>query len=112
MRIVTWNINGIRSMKEVGNWYKPLESIEADVICLQETKITSKSIQSLINIISISIGALSIKLSDYYLKQFKYIGDQLDENTALEEGFNSYFAFSRKRSGYSGKFYSSNNPHK
>lgn len=56
-------------MKEVGNWYKPLGSIEADVICLQETKITR---------------------------------DQLDENTALEEGFNSYFAFSRKRSGYSG----------
>ena len=98
-------------MKEVGNWHKPLKSINADVICLQETKITSKFIQSLIAILSNQVGVRQI-MSDYYLKSFKYLGDQLEENTALEEGFNSYFAFSRRRSGYSGKFYSSKNPDK
>ena len=48
-------------MKEVGNWHKPLESIEADVICLQETKITSKFKQSFITILYNSAG--DIKLS-------------------------------------------------
>ena len=31
------------------------------------------------------------------------VGDMLDEPTAIVEGYNSYFSFSRKRSGYSGK---------
>ena len=96
-------------MKEVGNWHKPLESIEADVICLQETKITSKFKQSFITILYNYIYQI---IWDYYLKQLKYLGDQLEENTALEEGFNSYFAFSRRRSGYSGKFCSNKNPDK
>lgn len=30
-------------------------------------------------------------------------GDMLDEPTAIVEGYNSYFSFSKKRSGYSGK---------
>ena len=52
-------------MKEVGNWHKPLESIEADVICLQETKITSKFKQSFITILYNSAGeTLSIKSSE------------------------------------------------
>lgn len=31
-------------------------------------------------------------------------GDMLDEATAVVEGYNSYFSFSKKKSGYSGKF--------
>ncbi|KAK3103577.1 hypothetical protein FSP39_020315 [Pinctada imbricata] len=67
MKILTWNINGIRTAK--GNLKTLLDSLEADVICIQETKVTR---------------------------------DMLDEPTAIVEGYNSYFAFSRKRSGYSG----------
>ncbi|XP_072286415.1 DNA-(apurinic or apyrimidinic site) endonuclease 2 [Pyxicephalus adspersus] len=67
MKIVSWNINGIRAtrvgLKEI------LDSLDADVICLQETKVTR---------------------------------DLLDEPTAIMEGYNSYFSFSRTRSGYSG----------
>ncbi|CAI9591970.1 unnamed protein product [Staurois parvus] len=67
MKIVSWNINGIRAtrvgLKEI------LDSLDADVICLQETKVTR---------------------------------DLLDEPTAIIEGYNSYFSFSRGRSGYSG----------
>ncbi|KAL5014232.1 hypothetical protein ScPMuIL_008502 [Solemya velum] len=44
-------------------------SLDADIICLQETKVTR---------------------------------DMLDEPTAIVEGYNSYFSFSRKKSGYSG----------
>jgi len=29
-------------------------------------------------------------------------GDMLDEPTAIVDGYNSYFSFSKKRSGYSG----------
>ncbi|XP_075041041.1 DNA-(apurinic or apyrimidinic site) endonuclease 2 isoform X2 [Mixophyes fleayi] len=67
MKIVSWNINGIRAthvgLKEI------LDSLDADVTCLQETKVTR---------------------------------DLLDEPTAIVEGYNSYFSFSRARSGYSG----------
>ncbi|XP_060081364.1 DNA-(apurinic or apyrimidinic site) endonuclease 2-like isoform X1 [Ylistrum balloti] len=67
MKIVSWNINGIRASKI--NLKTLFDSLDADVICLQETKVTR---------------------------------DQLDEPTAIVEGYNSYFSFSRKRSGYSG----------
>lgn len=67
MRLLTWNINGIRANKiplpELFN------SLESDIICLQETKVTR---------------------------------DMLDEMTADVEGYNAYFSFSRKKSGYSG----------
>ncbi|ESP01136.1 hypothetical protein LOTGIDRAFT_200437 [Lottia gigantea] len=67
MKILTWNINGIRASKtSLKNLF---ESLDADIICLQETKVTR---------------------------------DMLDEPSAIVEGYNSYFSFSRKRSGYSG----------
>ena len=43
-------------------------------------------------------------------KKFSFIGDLSEESIALEDGFNSYFAFSRKRSGYSGNFVKLKNP--
>lgn len=67
MKIVTWNINGIRAFR--GGIKKALDSLDADIICLQETKVTR---------------------------------DLLDERTAIVDGYNSYFSFSRGRSGYSG----------
>ncbi|XP_062616563.1 DNA-(apurinic or apyrimidinic site) endonuclease 2-like [Saccostrea cucullata] len=67
MKLLTWNINGIRASKvELSSLFN---SLDADVICLQETKVTR---------------------------------DMLDEPTAIVEGYNSYFSFSKKRSGYSG----------
>lgn len=40
MKIVSWNINGIRTFK---NGIKSaLDSFDADVICVQETKVTRK----------------------------------------------------------------------
>lgn len=38
MKIVTWNINGIRTFK--GGIKKALDLLDADIICLQETKVT------------------------------------------------------------------------
>ncbi|XP_068567741.1 DNA-(apurinic or apyrimidinic site) endonuclease 2 [Cebidichthys violaceus] len=67
MKIVTWNINGIRTLR--GGIKKALDSLDADIVCVQETKVTR---------------------------------DLLDERTAIVDGYNSYFSFSRGRSGYSG----------
>ncbi|XP_066499240.1 DNA-(apurinic or apyrimidinic site) lyase 2 [Hoplias malabaricus] len=67
MKIVTWNINGIRAFKD--GIKKALDSLDADIICVQETKVTR---------------------------------DLLDERTAVVDGYNAYFSFSRGRSGYSG----------
>nr|XP_039253458.1 DNA-(apurinic or apyrimidinic site) endonuclease 2-like [Styela clava] len=44
MKLVTWNINGLRSMKGP---IKPfLDGLDADIICFQETKITKDQIES------------------------------------------------------------------
>ncbi|KAK2851731.1 hypothetical protein Q5P01_008007 [Channa striata] len=67
MKVATWNINGIRTFR--GGIKKALDSLDADVVCVQETKVTR---------------------------------DLLDERTAIVDGYNSYFSYSRGRSGYSG----------
>ena len=38
--ILTWNINGLRSNKTEMKSF--LDGLDADIICIQETKITSK----------------------------------------------------------------------
>ncbi|RUS85110.1 hypothetical protein EGW08_007115, partial [Elysia chlorotica] len=69
MKILTWNINGIRAVTGKTGVKKMLDSLDAHVVCLQETKVTR---------------------------------DMLDEPTAIVDGYESYFSFSRKRTGYSG----------
>ncbi|KAB1253374.1 DNA- lyase 2 [Camelus dromedarius] len=81
LRVVSWNINGIRSPLQGVGYEEPsnctatavghiLDKLDADIVCLQETKVTR---------------------------------DALTEPLAIIEGYNSYFSFSRNRSGYSGK---------
>ena len=40
MRLLTWNINGIRATNKTSSMGSLLDLLEADIICLQETKIT------------------------------------------------------------------------
>lgn len=44
MKLVTWNINGLRSIKEPIKSF--LDKLEADIICFQETKVTKDQIES------------------------------------------------------------------
>ncbi len=46
LRVVSWNVNGLRAvLKNTGNDLRGfLDSLEADIICLQETKATSQSV--------------------------------------------------------------------
>ncbi|KAI5254662.1 DNA-(apurinic or apyrimidinic site) endonuclease 2 isoform X2 [Manis pentadactyla] len=80
LRVVSWNVNGIRSPLQGVVYEEPsncaamavgriLEKLDADIVCLQETKVTR---------------------------------DVLTEPLVITEGYNSYFSFSRNRSGYSG----------
>ncbi|XP_055480316.1 DNA-(apurinic or apyrimidinic site) endonuclease 2-like [Psammomys obesus] len=79
LRVVSWNINGIRRPLKSLEYQVPgncatalqhiLKELDADIVCLQETKVTR---------------------------------DVLTEPLAIVEGYNSYFSFSRSRSGYSG----------
>ncbi|XP_022711128.1 DNA-(apurinic or apyrimidinic site) lyase 2-like [Varroa jacobsoni] len=67
MKIVTWNINGLRTFK--GFLRETLDAFKAEVICFQETR-TNRS--------------------------------TLESDLACVSGYNSYFAFPRALTGYSG----------
>ncbi|KAN0066462.1 Class II abasic (AP) endonuclease [Thecaphora frezii] len=51
MRIVVWNVNGLRTLRGYQPWYRLpswqacLEHLEADIACFQETKVTRKQLQ-------------------------------------------------------------------
>jgi len=38
MRLLSWNVNGIRACHRKGEFYKLLQTFEPDVLCIQETK--------------------------------------------------------------------------
>ncbi|CAB4383533.1 unnamed protein product [Rhizophagus irregularis] len=75
MRIITWNVNGIRSITNYHPWSKHkdykqvLDTLNADIICFQETKITL---------------------------------DKLDSSLAIVPGYDAYFSSSRGKGGYAG----------
>ncbi len=45
MKIVSWNVNGLRASlrNSAGTLKNFLDSLDADIICFQETKATSKN---------------------------------------------------------------------
>jgi len=43
LTIATWNVNGIRALK--GPLKQRLDVLNSDIICLQETKVTSECLQ-------------------------------------------------------------------
>ncbi|KAG0375905.1 Class II abasic (AP) endonuclease [Mortierella sp. AD032] len=77
MKLMTWNVNGIRTLTQYHpycddlhkNYREILDFLGADIICLQETKISRS---------------------------------KLDTDLALVPGYNSYWSFHRTKSGYSG----------
>ncbi|EJD48278.1 DNase I-like protein [Auricularia subglabra TFB-10046 SS5] len=75
MRIVTWNINGVRTLPKyhpwngLGSWRAILDGIGASIVCFQEMKTTRQ---------------------------------QLDRATALPDGYDSFFSFPMQKGGYSG----------
>ncbi|SPO35256.1 related to APN2 - AP endonuclease, exonuclease III homolog [Pseudozyma flocculosa] len=58
MRIVVWNINGLRTLRGYQPWYQLkdwqscLEHLDADIACFQETKMTRKQLQEWIGTVT------------------------------------------------------------
>ena len=49
MRIVSWNVNGLRAvLKNTGKSLKQFWMILRQIICLQETKATSKELETVL----------------------------------------------------------------
>lgn len=72
MRIVSWNVNGLRavvSAQKPGGLPQLLHRLGADILCVQETKLTKA---------------------------------ELTEGVAILPGWESFFDFCRTRTGYSG----------
>ncbi|KAI8814370.1 Endonuclease/exonuclease/phosphatase [Cladochytrium replicatum] len=75
MRILSWNVNGIRTIRQYSPWneHKNLKSIldtlDADIICFQETKVTRQ---------------------------------RIEPDAAMVPGYDAFFSFSKSKQGYSG----------
>ncbi|CAJ0649242.1 7672_t:CDS:2 [Entrophospora sp. SA101] len=76
MRLLTWNVNGLRAVIQYHPWYKDksyqkilLDTLEADIICFQETKITL---------------------------------DKLEATMAIIPGYDAYFSFTKDKTARSG----------
>jgi exodeoxyribonuclease-3 len=80
LRLISWNVNGLRAIMKREN--DPLRSLvnkhQPDILCLSETKCQADTLRS-------------------------KVGKSLGLDVLLEaEGYESYWAFSRDRKGYSG----------
>ena len=96
MKLISWNVNGLRAVLKSSGGQKTLkeflDGLGGDIICLQETKATR------------------VSTSDHH--QFPgghfpfpcvhYTGDQLDETLYQVDGYNAYFSFCQTKKGYSG----------
>ncbi|CAG8749094.1 5004_t:CDS:2 [Racocetra persica] len=75
MRLLTWNVNGLRSLIQYHPWCEHknyqtlLETLDADIICFQEIKLTL---------------------------------DRLDSSIAIIHGYDAYFSFAKGKPAYSG----------
>lgn len=43
VRILSWNVNGLRALLGKGYLRELLDTLRADIVCVQETKTTSES---------------------------------------------------------------------
>lgn len=52
LRIMTWNVNGLRPMlnRRVCGLSKVLKDLQADILCIQETKLSRSDMESLHNV--------------------------------------------------------------
>ncbi len=73
MRILTWNVNSLGTLRQYHPWCDLdgpkdiLDRLDADMVCMQETKVTR---------------------------------DKLDPAWALVDGYDAFFAFCKTRKGY------------
>ncbi|MFA6677253.1 MAG: exodeoxyribonuclease III [Bacteroidales bacterium] len=67
MKIISWNVNGIRAIINKRDFFSKFQEIDADVFCIQETKAQDNQVQEV----------LSEELKDYYIYS----------NSAVKKGY-------------------------
>ncbi|KDN40166.1 DNase I-like protein [Tilletiaria anomala UBC 951] len=86
MRIVSWNVNGLRTLKGYQPWYshksfaESLAHLKADIACFQECKLTRKA---LLSEASLSQGAASTCVVEGYQAFFNLHPDKGYSGTAV-----------------------------
>jgi hypothetical protein len=105
MRLVTWNVNGVRSLQAYHPWNSTrlvctvLDSFGADIVCFQETKITRDRLDADLALAQGYDACVRPRASAH-----RGGGGSCASRHALSTlwGVCSYYAFCRTRSGYSG----------
>lgn len=94
MKILTWNINGLRATTFSGNF------CDSNKIDDEPGKASVAKGSSTIK----SLGTILDKLDADLIcfQEVKTPRDQLEESLAIVPGFTSYFSFCRKKAAYSG----------
>lgn len=99
MKIVSWNVNGIRAALRKGfwDWY---QDFKPDVLCLQESKIQKKDFDSLIaefNLISLDASTEQNTLFDFSAPQKKQQSIYCSLHTAEKAGYSGTLLLSRTK---------------
>lgn len=113
MKVLSWNVNGLRaSIKNAGSDLKGLlNGLEADIICFQETKVTSEfTVRPNAPLASVCYRNMNqlATIIVYYVISLYHAGDQLDVRSYSADGYSGYFSFCRTRGGYSGMVHTLN----
>ncbi|WAH39279.1 exodeoxyribonuclease III [Alicyclobacillus dauci] len=72
MKLVSWNVNGLRSCVNKGTFYEYFDHIQADIFCVQETKLQE--------------GQINLELEGEYRQYWNY---------ALKKGYSGTSVFSK-----------------
>ena len=72
MRFISWNVNGLRACVDKGDFYEAFNKLDADVFCLQETKLQE--------------GQIELKIPEEYAQYWNY---------AEKKGYSGTAVFSR-----------------
>lgn len=103
MKIVTYNVNGLRSrISQFGSLHKLLNSFDADIICFQ--------VPLFLSLCFCTNSCLEFHVSDSDPNQeTKLRRQELTADMAVAEGYESFFSCTRTsdkgRMGYSGKVF-------
>ena len=91
VRILSWNVNGLRALLGKRRLRELLDELGADIVCVQETKTTSE-----FQVVRCAIIRINTQFDHNHLES------QLDYSGVIADGYNSYFSFCKSKTGYSG----------
>lgn len=100
LRVMTWNINGLRAVlqREKTKLALLLDSLEADIICFQETKLTRSELDEEL----VRVDGQSVSHAAAWIEAIACDVWQKTGTDSAYQGFDAFYSFCRVRGGYSG----------